>query len=46
MEKDNNPEVLPKKINEYEELKSELEESNEEVEKKIRAYMPHLQMKN
>ena len=42
MEKDNNPEVLPKKINEYEELKSELEESNEEAEKKIRAYMPHL----
>ncbi len=42
MEMDNNPDFIPKKINENEELKAELEKENKEAEEKIRAYMPHL----
>ena len=42
MEMDNNPDFIPKKINESEELKAELEKENKEAEEKIRAYMPHL----
>lgn len=42
MEMDNNPDFIPKKINESEELKAELEKENKEAEEKIKAYMPHL----
>ena len=45
MENDNNPELIPKKINEDEELKAELEKENKDAEEKIRAYMPHLNIK-
>lgn len=42
MEMDNNPDFIPKKINESEELKAELEKENKEAEEKIKAYMLHL----
>lgn len=45
MEKDNNPEVIQKPLNEAEELKSEIEKTNAEAEEKIKAFMPHLNNK-
>lgn len=42
MEKDNNPEVIQKPIQEASELKNEIEKTNAEAEEKIRSFMPHL----
>lgn len=46
MEKDNNPDLIPKKIDEGKELKAETEKTNAEAEAKIRAFMPHLNNPN
>ncbi|HSQ97121.1 MAG TPA: head maturation protease, ClpP-related [Rickettsiales bacterium] len=42
MEKDNNPDLIAKKIDEDKEIKAETEKANTEAEAKIRAFMPHL----
>jgi len=46
MEKDNNLDLIPKKIDEGKELKSETEKANAEAEAKIKAFMPHLNIKS
>ena len=46
MEKDNNPDLIPKKIDEGKELKAETEKANAEAEAKIKAFMPHLNNTN
>ncbi|HSQ97099.1 MAG TPA: head maturation protease, ClpP-related [Rickettsiales bacterium] len=42
MEKDNNPDLIAKKIDEDKEIKAETEKADAEAEAKIRAFMPHL----
>jgi hypothetical protein len=42
MEKDNNEEVIPQRINESKELRKETERENKEAEEKIKSFMPHL----
>ena len=42
MEKDNNPDLIAKKIDEDKELKAETDKANAEAEAKIRVFMPHL----
>lgn len=46
MEKDNNPDLIAKKIDEDKEIKAETEKANAEAEAKIRAFMPHLNNPN
>ncbi|MDD2839815.1 MAG: Clp protease ClpP [Rickettsiales bacterium] len=46
MEKDNNPDLIAKKIDEDKELKAESEKANAEAEAKIKAFMPHLNNPN